>query len=148
LRRGSVVFSDSTSPSLKAILLAHGATQVKFHCADRVASSSAEKKGLFRQFGADAVEMESAAIEQECAARSIPCATVRVILDTADQDLPLDFNPLMTANYRLNYIKLAKTLLKNPEVIPSLLFFQKQCQQAARKLAGVLKEIIESLDRA
>jgi adenosylhomocysteine nucleosidase len=138
LKRNEILFSDTSPPNLAAIFQGLGGREARFHCAERIASTAEEKRVLFQKTNADAVEMESGIIHKCCAKAGVPCATVRVVLDTAEEDLPLDFNPLMTARYQINYLKLAQTLLKGPEVIPSLLFFQKQCDAAARKLSDFL----------
>src|SRR5690348_2911133 len=63
LKIGDVIFELSTSnPQLSTRLLAAGAKPVTFFCADRVAITVVEKKNLRYETGADAVEMESAAI--------------------------------------------------------------------------------------
>jgi len=126
--------------SLGAKLLKVGAMPAKFHCAECVAVTASEKQVLRQLTGADVVEMESAIIREVCRENKIPSATVRVISDSASEDLPLDFNTLMTADYRINYLKLAWRLLTGPQKIPELLRFQKQTSQAANMLAEKLRQ--------
>jgi adenosylhomocysteine nucleosidase len=109
-----------------------------FYCAERVAVSVADKAGLRKSTGADAVEMESGIIRKVCRAAGIPSATVRVISDAANEDLPLDFNAVLTRDYRINYVRLGWTVATHPWKIPALLRFQKQTSGAAEKLARVL----------
>ncbi len=86
--------------------------------------------------------MESAAIHAVCFEKKIPCATVRVISDTAQEDLPLDFNALTKPDKNIDYSKLAWAVAKSPGKIPALMKLQKQTQFAAQQLAGVLEKII------
>ena len=58
---------------------------------DRVAQTSQEK-GMLRQSGADAVDMEAYAVADEAAKRAIPFFCVRVVSDHANTDFPVDFN--------------------------------------------------------
>jgi nucleoside phosphorylase len=133
---------DSRSSSLREKLLASGAKPAKFLCADRIASTIAEKKQLRAETGADAVEMESAAIHAVCRERGIICATVRVISDTASEDLPLDFNALSKPDKNLDYGKLFLAIAKSPGKIGALMQLQKKTKFAAENLAGVLANLI------
>jgi nucleoside phosphorylase len=123
-------------------LVAAGAKPAKFFCADHIATTTAEKKKLCTETGADAVEMESAAIHAVCAKRGIPCATIRVISDTANEDLPLDFNALAKPDKNLDYGKLLLAVAKSPGKIRALMKLQKQTQFAAERLAEVLAAIL------
>ncbi|MGB8369774.1 MAG: hypothetical protein ACLPYZ_08155 [Limisphaerales bacterium] len=130
------------SYNLDEKFLAAGAQPAKFFCADRIATTAAEKKKLRAETGADAVEMESGAIHTICRERGIPCATVRVISDTANEDLPLDFNQLFKSDMSLDYGKLAWAIAKSPGKIGALLKLQKQTRFAAEQLADILGKII------
>ena len=122
-----------------ARLGSHGARLVRFHCAERMAVTVAEKSALRRETAADAVEMESRWIHELCRVRRILCATVRVISDTASETMPLDFNKLTTAGMKMDFVKLAFALLAAPNKIPALLRLQRQTQCAA----GVLAEFLQ-----
>ena len=138
---GAVVFAADARSGLEAALLAAGAKPVRFHYADRVATTAAEKRALRETTGADAAEMESQGVCAVCREQRIPCVIVRVILDTAREDMPLDFNRLMTAGQKMSYGKLALALAKSPGKIAGLLGLKRQAQAAAGKLAEVLAKI-------
>jgi adenosylhomocysteine nucleosidase len=141
LAPGAIVF-ETSDPTLRRGLAARGAKPARFFCAERIATTIAEKRELRQGTGADAVEMESEAIQAVCHERGIPCATVRAISDAAGETLPLDFNRLMTPELQMDYRKLAGALLKSPGKIGALLKLQKQCKTAAEALARVLAGII------
>jgi len=141
LRSGDVVFAAEAGTGLEATLRAAGAKPVTFHCAARVAITAAEKSSLRASTGADAVEMESEIICCECRDRKVRSAVVRVILDRAEDDLPLDFNRLMKPDQSMHYGKLALAVLQSPQKIPALLKLQKQTRAAGQKLAEVLLKI-------
>jgi len=145
LAAGSIVFSVEAETDLEAPLMAAGARPARFHCVDRVATTAEEKRAIWQATSADAVEMESQIICECCREQTIPSGTVRVILDTAGEDLPLDFNQLMTADQRMDYPKLAVALVKSPGKVSALLRLQKQSGDAAQRLADVLNKVLNSL---
>jgi adenosylhomocysteine nucleosidase len=144
LRVGDVVFdSETTSENIAAVLTGLKARPVRFHCGERVAVTAAEKSALRAATKADAVEMESRAIHELCAAGNVECATVRAISDAANEDLPVDFNRIMTAEQKLSGARLTLAILKSPQKIPALLRLGSNSALAARELARVLGSLIE-----
>ncbi len=143
LKLGEVVFAVGGQQSLvSSQLLAAGAKPSKIFCADRIATTVAEKRTLRTETGADAVEMESGAIQAVCHERGIPCATVRVISDTATEDLPLDFNALSKPDKSLDFRKLFLAIAKSPGKIGALMALQKKTSFAARQLSAVLEKLV------
>jgi adenosylhomocysteine nucleosidase len=141
---GAVVYDEDFDAGVGRALVELGALSGRFHCARRVAITAAEKQALSQSTGADAVEMESSVIRTLCREWKIPSATVRVISDTSSDDLPVDFNALMTSDDRIHYGKLAMALLSSPRRVGQLLTFQRQTMVAARELGRVLNELFSS----
>jgi purine-nucleoside phosphorylase len=140
---GAIVYDvDEGAPWEKA-LLASNAKLARFECANRVAITADEKFKLWQVTGMDAVEMESDTIRQMCIRKGIPSATIRVISDTANQNLPLDFNRLLTPDHRIDFAKLAARLVFSPRKIAELLRFQGQTITAAQSLGAFLEKILQ-----
>lgn len=142
LHIGQVLF-DTSDPNLLQALSRTEAVAASFVCLDHIATTSAEKQTLHATTRADAVEMESDVIQAICREQGIPCATVRAISDTAQEDLPLDFNALSNPDQSLNFGKLAWTILKSPGKVPALLKLQTRTKLAAANLASVLREVTQ-----
>jgi adenosylhomocysteine nucleosidase len=141
LKLGDVLF-ETTDEDLRVRLLSAKVKPAVFFCADRIATTVAEKQTLRAQTGADVVEMESAAIHAVCREHGIPCATVRVISDTAGEDLLLDFNALAKPDKNLDPRKLFFAIARSPGKIGALMALQKKTSFAARRLAAVLARVI------
>ncbi len=147
LKIGDVVFDADVESRITGSLQEADATPAKFHCAPRVATTVAEKTALRKSTGADVVEMESGVIREICQQKKIPSATIRAISDAAFDDLPLDFNALMTANDAISFPKLALALMKSPGKIPQLIQLQRNTSLAAQKLALVLERLLSGRSR-
>jgi adenosylhomocysteine nucleosidase len=143
LRRGSVIFELDPELALDARLRELGAFPGRFHCAERIAVSVADKAVLRQQTGADAVEMESAVIRATCREAGILSATIRVISDAADEDLPLDFNALLTPAHRINWWKFTRAIAFKPRVVSRLIQFQRQTLESAGALGRLLNEVVK-----
>ncbi|HWN97051.1 MAG TPA: hypothetical protein VNT99_18620 [Methylomirabilota bacterium] len=141
LQNGDVVF-ETANVRLAGRLQAAKARNASFHCATRVAITSAEKAALRRRTNADAVEMESDVIQRACAQAGVPCATVRAISDEAGEDLPLDFNALMTADYKLGSAKLLLAIVQAPQRLPALIRLGRNSARAAHELSRVLRAVL------
>jgi adenosylhomocysteine nucleosidase len=144
LKYGTVVYDQDFDAGYGAALEELGAVPATFYCSRRVAITAAEKSALWKSTGGDVVEMESSAIRNICREQKIPSATIRVISDDASQDLPLDFNALMTPEDRINYAKLLWALVSRPDKIGKLIQFQQQTVEAARRLGDVLGKLLRS----
>jgi len=142
---GDVLFDEDYDAGLGEKLRALGVKPATFYCSTRVAVTVAEKAELRRTTGADAVEMESSVIRTLCREHNIPSATIRVISDTANEDLPLDFNALMTSNQKISLAKLAFALIKSPQKVPRLMHLQTNTRLAAQRLADVLKGLLDGI---
>jgi nucleoside phosphorylase len=142
LPTGTVIFSADEDFGRSPALLAAGARPARFHCADRIVASAEEKRKLWQSTAADAVEMESAVIRATCREHGLPSATVRVISDSANEDLPLDFNLLMDAEQNMSYARLALALALSPGKLGALLRLQRETKAAAERLAEALVKVI------
>jgi adenosylhomocysteine nucleosidase len=145
LREGQIIFATKEA-ALGNALTAEGGRPVRFHCDERVAATVKEKQLLRRETGCDAVEMESGAICGFCEGREVTSATVRVVLDEAGQDLPLDFNRVMTDKMEVDYFMLTLALVRRPGIIAGLVRFQTQARRAAERLAAFLVKAIDRFE--
>lgn len=144
LRMGDIVW-DADPAFPKSIALPRLAHPARFLCVDQILATSQAKAAAWSSTHADAVEMESKHIRTLCASQGIPSATIRIISDTAHEDMPLDFNTLMTADQQLSFLKLAATIARQPSAIPALWRFGQQTRRCADDLSRCLLEMVSEL---
>jgi nucleoside phosphorylase len=112
-----------------------------FYSVDRVLVRSSEKRGLAAS--ADAVEMESGDILLEAVAFGARVIAIRAISDAVEEDLPLDFNRVMSDSGDVSIPKILAQTAVHPGSIPALIQFGRQSRNAAEKLATVLEACIQ-----
>jgi nucleoside phosphorylase len=107
---------------------------------DHVVVSSGEKSRLALS-GAIAAEMEAEALRQRAEAWGVPFYCIRVVTDTADEELPLDFNRLRDADGRFSRSRILLAALRRPGVLaPKLLRFDRRCRSASAALGEFIAD--------
>lgn len=122
---------------LLAIAQEAGAQQVeRLLTSEHLIADAAQKLAL--QAEADAVEMESFEILAEAARRGVRSAAVRAVSDTASCSLPYDFEETRDARGQIRMSAVLAQILRQPQGLPGLLRFARDCRFAARQLAEFL----------
>jgi len=106
---------------------------------DRVAVTKREKAALFSS-GGSAVEMEAGAVAAVAGSMGLPFYCVRVVSDTAREELPLDFNRYRDQAGRFSRLAIATAAAMRPWSIPGLLRFDRNSRRASLKLGDFLAD--------
>jgi adenosylhomocysteine nucleosidase len=134
----------SSDTELLRLAEAHGARVVgSFYTADHVIGLASEKRELGKV--ADVVEMESEEVLFEAAAFGAKGVAVRAISDIADEDLPLDFNKVMTSAGEVSIPRVLGEVARHPLSTPGLVRFGQQSRIGAEKLAAFLDRYVEAV---
>ncbi len=142
LGTGSLIWQPGPIPMDDAIDVPSPSRKGTFLSSSRIITTSDEKGDLWQREKKDAVEMESEAIHKIAAAENIPSLTLRVISDSSEENLPLDFNEFMTTEMKLSYLRLFLTLARRPSTIPSLIRFSKKVRNASRILGESISALL------
>jgi adenosylhomocysteine nucleosidase len=114
-----------------------GARQVeRFATSKTLVARAEQKRELASQ--ADAVEMESYTILAEAARYGVPALAVRAISDTAEFDMPYDFDSARDARGHIRVAAIAAQVMRRPFGLPALLTLARDCRVASRQLAKFL----------
>jgi adenosylhomocysteine nucleosidase len=121
-----------------------GAKEVQLmYSVDRVIVDANEKNELGRI--ADVVDMESGDILYEARAFGGRVVAIRAVSDSWDEDMPIDFNRVVTKDGDVSIPRVLGEVMKRPTALPSLVRFGRQSRAAAEKLAVVLDRYVECL---
>lgn len=115
--------------------------------ADRVIETTAERAAFAHTQGAEAVDMETAAIAAACVERSLPLLSLRVISDTARAPFPAPPHVLFDlARQKTEPLTLIKYLARHPAGIVRLMRFARQIAVARAGLTSALAVIVREAD--
>ena len=120
--------------SLRAPLT--GASIRSLLAADAVVATAADKRRLWQESGAAAVDLESGAVAEIATAAGIPFAVLRAICDPAARDLPSAAVDALDQNGRIAPLKMARILLRDPLQILALIRLAQDAARARRALVG------------
>jgi adenosylhomocysteine nucleosidase len=101
--------------------------------------SLSEKKRLFNETGAAAVDMESLAIAEIAHAHQLPFMAVRVIVDSAEDALPRAVTAAADKEGHLRMWSLLGALAREPSDLRPLIRLARRYRTASRSLAAVAR---------
>jgi adenosylhomocysteine nucleosidase len=104
---------------------------------DRVVVTAEEKLRLREKTGAIAAEMEAGAVKKIAAAWGVPFYCIRAVSDTANEDMPLDFNLYRDQDGRFSLPRIAMAAMSRPFTrIPALRRLEANCNVASESLGA------------
>lgn len=105
---------------------------------------SHDKKGLYRKFGAEAVDMESFFLGEEASNSKIPFLSIRVISDDVNRDLP-QLSNIIGGDGRPKTAKIARYFLTHPKMIFPSIGILRDIRKATRSLNLYIEDFVLSL---
>jgi adenosylhomocysteine nucleosidase len=155
LRHGDLVLADTIVDCQghhAPLLLAEAASMVpdisscrvgRLLAVDRIIRLPGEKRDLGVKHQALACDMESLAVAEVCRQRGVPLLAVRVVSDTADEELPADIEKLLAqASTAARWGTAIGSILRRPSTLKDLLRLRHRAIEASDHLAKFLAEII------
>ncbi|MCR5661137.1 MAG: 5'-methylthioadenosine/S-adenosylhomocysteine nucleosidase [bacterium] len=110
------------------------------------ALATEESKARARQdYGADVVDMETAAIAKAAVESGVAWAVVRVVSDSASENLPIDFGSIMGADGEPDRVRLAVKAIMKPPLMLKLLKLRTAMNRAVGNMADCLEELAVKL---
>ncbi|HTK75588.1 MAG TPA: hypothetical protein VL371_10050 [Gemmataceae bacterium] len=108
----------------------------------RMLTTTAAKTALFEATGAIAVDMESGPIVEACIARRVPCAAVRAVSDTREEELSSELARLLDGG-RVSLRRVLMAIVRRPKLIAELWRLHRATRRAANNLADALSRLLD-----
>jgi adenosylhomocysteine nucleosidase len=107
----------------------------------RSAETAAEKRELFEDTMAEAVDLESGAVARAAAAKGVPFAVLRAVADPADRNLPPAALIALNSGGQIKISSVLASVFRQPRQIPMLLAIAQDAAKARHALIEKLKQI-------
>jgi len=104
----------------------------------KVITSVAEKRRLAREWGAVAVDMESAGVARAAAEAGGAFCAIKSITDSSNQSISIDFERCRSEHGQLSLFRMAREGMRSPQRIRDLWTLAHGARLAARSLAAAL----------
>jgi adenosylhomocysteine nucleosidase len=123
-------------PRLVARAVRAGARKGTVLSSSRMLCTAEEKSSAAAAIvGPAVVDLESAAFARRADRAGVPCVVVRAVCDTAEEDLPLDFNAFSDGRGGIDRLAIGRTALFRPDVLAQLLDLRRRVGRCAESLA-------------
>ncbi len=144
VRAGTSASVVSSDERLMSLVSGCGAVVVdSLLSVDQVIGSASDKRRLAET--GDIVDMESFAVLSEAGRRGIAGVAVRVIGDSADEDLPLDFTRALRPDGTFGVLRLLRETARRPHRWPSLVAFAVRQRRSLNVLADFLDRFVGAI---
>ena len=107
-------------------------------CAAEVICSAEEKRSLAGQWGAVAVDMESAGVARAAAERGVAFAALKAVTDTSSQSISIDFAHCRSEDNELSFWKIIREGVRTSQTIRDFWMLARGARVASRALAAAL----------
>jgi adenosylhomocysteine nucleosidase len=132
----------AADPALMAWL--GGATPHRLLAADAPAIGVADKRRLWQDTGATALDLETGAVVREAVAHRLPFGVLRAVCDPAEQDLPHAALVALDARGSIGLARVAWCVARRPRQVPALLRLAADAAAARRMLARRVREVADA----
>jgi len=142
LRSGDVVVDGDAALVAHVLERLPEAISGKIFGSDAIVATAAEKRGLAERTGAIAADMESHVARRVAERWQLPFATIRVIADCVDDDLPPAALVGMRPDGGLALGPVLRSLAVRPGQLPALIRTGRQADQALRSLSQAFEKLV------
>lgn len=116
-------------------------------CAEKIIGTVTAKRELFERTGGDLVDMESAAVARFAQQRSEPFAWIRVVSDSAFDELPGEVSGCIGEDGFPSALSAMGVIACKPVLVPKMIRMGYRSQSLGKKLAETLRDFLNQIKK-